>query len=82
MQLMAPVRCVDQRAAMEWTHENIANFGGDPKRVFIVGQSAGSALVSCHLTRPASWPYFSAAGLESGAYYTGPTVAGAEVQFR
>jgi carboxylesterase type B len=47
-----------------------------------VGQSAGSALVSCHLTRPQSWPFFSAAGLESGAYYTGPTVAGAEPQFR
>ena len=74
--------CADQRAAMRWTRENIASFGGDPNRVFIVGQSAGSALVSCHLTRPESWPYFAAAGLESGAYYTGPTVAGAEVQFR
>eukprot|EP01043_Picozoa_sp_COSAG02_P073108 COSAG02_NODE_14072_length_1313_cov_2.866557_1_plen_254_part_00 len=56
----------DNRAAMLWTRENIAAFGGDPSRVFIVGQSAGSALVSCHLTRRQSWPYFSAAGLESG----------------
>jgi para-nitrobenzyl esterase len=72
----------DNRAAMLWTRENIAAFGGDPGRVLIVGQSAGSALVSCHLTRRQSWPYFSAAGLESGAYYTGPTVSGAEPQFQ
>ena len=71
----------DQRAAMRWTSQNIAAFGGDPTRVFIVGQSAGSALVSIHLTNPRSWPFFSAAGLESGAYYTGPTVAGCEPQF-
>ena len=46
---------LDQRAAMEWTHENIAAFGGDPSRVFIVGQSAGANSVSNHMVRPKSW---------------------------
>ena len=61
----------DQRAAMEWTNKHIASFGGDPSKVFIVGQSAGANSVSQHLVRPKSWPYFSSAGMESGAFYDG-----------
>eukprot|EP00041_Stephanoeca_diplocostata_P019125 m.406855 g.406855 ORF g.406855 m.406855 type:complete len:581 (-) comp21217_c0_seq1:549-2291(-) len=64
----------DQRMALLWVHDNIAAFGGDPRRVFIVGQSAGANSVSQHLVRPQSWPYFSAAGMESGAFYDGPNV--------
>lgn len=57
---------LDQRNAMIWISENIAAFGGDPARLTIFGESAGSGSVSCHLVMPASWPYFSKAMMESG----------------
>ena len=69
---------LDQRAALRWVSENIGAFGGDASRLLIVGQSAGASSVSQHLVRPASWGLFSAAGMESGAFYDGkatPTVA-------
>ncbi|KXL49857.1 hypothetical protein M433DRAFT_29177, partial [Acidomyces richmondensis BFW] len=33
---------LDQRAAVEWCHHNTKAFGGDPERMIIWGQSAGS----------------------------------------
>jgi acetylcholinesterase len=46
------VGILDQRAALEWVHRNIAAFGGNPGRVILAGQSAGAISAAIHLLRP------------------------------
>jgi carboxylesterase type B len=50
---------MDQRLAMDWTQLNIRNFGGDPNRVTLAGQSAGAMSAGCHLVSPGSKGLFS-----------------------
>ncbi len=56
----------DQQAALHWVHDNIADFGGDPAKVTIAGESAGAMSVCDHLVAPGSAGLFRAAILQSG----------------
>ncbi|KAJ7577934.1 carboxylesterase [Mycena floridula] len=39
---------LDVNAAIDWVHKNIAQFGGDPDRIIIAGESAGAAAVDVY----------------------------------
>jgi len=53
--------------ALQWVHDNIANFGGDPECVTIDGQSGGGGKVSTLMAMPSAAGLFHRAIVQSGS---------------
>merc|ERR1711892_1140678 len=67
----------DQVMALRWVKENIANFGGDPSRITIAGESAGGMSVHAQVLSPV--------GIDEGLFhraisFSGTMLMGADVQ--
>lgn len=58
---------LDQSASLKWVQQNISAFSGDPKKITIAGESAGSVSVSAHMASPLSKDLIAGAIGESGA---------------
>jgi para-nitrobenzyl esterase len=68
----------DQQAALRWVRDNIADFGGDPDKVTVAGESAGGMSVCDHLVAPDSQGLFRAAIIQSAPCQAQATLSVAE----
>ncbi|KAL1401728.1 hypothetical protein pipiens_001930 [Culex pipiens pipiens] len=59
----------DQRMALQWVHQNIAQFGGDPGNVTLFGASSGAIAVNFHVLSKESKKYFHKAIMQAGSIY-------------
>ena len=62
---------LDQNAALKWINRNIAQFGGDPEKVVISGQSAGAGSVVQQIFSPLSKGLFRGGIMWSSCNWTG-----------
>ncbi len=61
---------LDILLALKWVQENIAEFGGDPNRVMVFGQSGGGAKIATMMATPAAKGLFHRATSMSGQQVT------------
>jgi acetyl esterase/lipase len=63
-----PAQVDDALAAVDWTIRNIAQYGGDPKKIYISGHSAGGHLAAYAGLHPEFWPNLKGVLPLSGVY--------------
>lgn len=61
---------LDLILALKWVRDNIAEFGGDPNRVLIFGESGGGAKNACLMAQPMAMGLFQRAASSSGETVT------------
>jgi para-nitrobenzyl esterase len=71
---------LDCVAALRWVREEIANFGGDPERVTLFGESAGAVNTAALLSSPLAKGLFQRAIVQSGPLTLLQTPANATAQ--
>jgi para-nitrobenzyl esterase len=73
------VGMTDLVAALKWVQENISNFGGDPNRIMIYGQSGGGGKVATLMGMPSAQGHFHPAAIQSGGSFFGSAVEAKEL---
>ena len=79
---------MDQIAALEWVKRNIAEFGGDPNHITVMGQSAGAKSVMNVVSSPLSRDLVAGAIIQSGGgisdkpILNAPTLEEAQAQWK